>query len=95
MDHPRACGVYLAPLNVLLAAVGSSPRVRGLHVWSVAITDYWRIIPARAGFTVSRRRISIISRDHPRACGVYCLGSTAQGFYLGSSPRVRGLLDGY
>ena len=71
-DHPRACGVYGQPARLRPPAWGSSPRVRGLLSriarWGLAEG----IIPARAGFTVSRRRILIISRDHPRACGVYC-----------------------
>ena len=52
-----------------------------------------RIIPAYAGSTMDKDRMSWASTDHPRVCGEHAeVGRTAGGA-LGSSPRMRGALS--
>ena len=91
-DHPRACGVYHPLGGPGLAARGSSPRVRGLRRPPGRGRPRLRIIPARAGFTSRPSSTPPGPRDHPRACGVYTAKTLYEGFKIGSSPRVRGLL---
>ena len=50
-----------------------------------------RIIPARAGFTVSIRRRSLLPQDHPRSRGVYVMRVVVCAGVVGSSPLARGL----
>ena len=52
----------------------------------------FRIIPARAGFTVARRGSLTRSEDHPRSRGVYICVVEVLGGRGGSSPLARGLL---
>ena len=54
----------------------------------------FRIIPARAGFTVVRCSCRAVMTDHPRACGVYVRLAGDGETEGGSSPRVRGLRAG-
>ena len=70
-DHPRSRGVYdlLAPAVSFLA--GSSPLARGLRSARPPRGLTPRIIPARAGFTGSRRPGRPGRPDHPRSRGVY------------------------
>ena len=49
------------------------------------------IIPARAGFTISRRPARRARRDHPRSRGVYFIFGSFRWFGGGSSPLARGL----
>ena len=51
----------------------------------------WRIIPARAGFTVAHFAHLSSVRDHPRSRGVYGTGGATTGEPPGSSPLARGL----
>ena len=88
--HPRACGEN--PLEDLpkVAAVGSSPRVRGKRsrdVWAVVRTG---LIPARAGKTCRSGWPRRASSAHPRACGENLHGGVVAVRRRGSSPRVRG-----
>ena len=55
-DHPRACGANSFACFALSGVIGSSPRVRGKHVHEHRIAGVRRIIPARAGQTVSSPR---------------------------------------
>ena len=68
-DHPRACGANPAALLSLVAASGSSPRVRGKPERRSLSDGQLRIIPARAGQTASLSWSRVQSSDHPRACG--------------------------
>ena len=75
-----------------LAVIGSSPRVRGKPLRPLTHSYTVRIIPARAGQTVSTCIFAITDSDHPRACGANTqtlIGLTGES---GSSPRVRGKL---
>ena len=70
-DHPRSRGVYVFWFCVLFVRLGSSPLARGLLWRPFTHVLTWRIIPARAGFTVFVRFVFSFSWDHPRSRGVY------------------------
>ena len=53
LDHPRSRGVYIADLRTNIHLMGSSPLARGLRAENYGLTLLNRIIPARAGFTLS------------------------------------------
>ena len=68
------------------------PRSRGVYYPScVFATHPCRIIPARAGFTSSRRSPTPPGWDHPRSRGVYRLVRAPLKASRGSSPLARGL----
>ena len=91
-DHPRSRGVY-GPMAATGSGIfGSSPLARGLLAFDGSFVLDWRIIPARAGFTVPFRSISMPKKDHPRSRGVYGLETADQFIFQGSSPLARGLL---
>ena len=70
-DHPRSRGVYRGRMSRISIPRGSSPLARGLpgRLWCGTRSD--RIIPARAGFTVSVLDDDSCEEDHPRSRGVY------------------------
>ena len=70
---------------------GSSPLARGLRDRAVGGHLCVRIIPARAGFTVSGSPSSSWIRDHPRSRGVYLTRANTMIVFDGSSPLARGL----
>ena len=90
-DHPRSRGVYPSHGRMTLTLPGSSPLARGLLFLVRAYILFLRIIPARAGFTVSIRRLAGVIRDHPRSRGVYAPPPSGWRGPGGSSPLARGL----
>ena len=90
-DHPRSRGVYRERIASLLVSSGSSPLARGLLRPVIAATDRWRIIPARAGFTVAHGDDLAVAGDHPRSRGVYGELGPDEAAWAGSSPLARGL----
>ena len=91
-DHPRSRGVYTRSPGAPRRWRGSSPLARGLH-GDVSLRHVTRgIIPARAGFTLSRVSSEPMRRDHPRSRGVYDHGVRILLAVVGSSPLARGLL---
>ena len=70
-DHPRSRGVYKVIVGSLHLIQGSSPLARGLLNESGELVLARRIIPARAGFTITARIPERLSADHPRSRGVY------------------------
>ena len=93
-DHPRSRGVYAYLDASDPDAWGSSPLARGLRVDRLQDQTAQRIIPARAGFTMTTRAGRRRPTDHPRSRGVY--GGVEGGHECGegSSPLARGLPDG-
>ena len=91
-DHPRSRGVYRHRVWLSAVGLGSSPLARGLLLIQVGAQPVDRIIPARAGFTVSHFRIGVPSQDHPRSRGVYSSPPWSPWVSTGSSPLARGLL---
>ena len=90
-DHPRSRGVYTAHFLDGITAAGSSPLARGLRPLRHRIRRRRRIIPARAGFTVTSWSITAWSADHPRSRGVYVWKLAIGCTFQGSSPLARGL----
>ena len=70
-DHPRSRGVYVWRTRFPNASEGSSPLARGLLRHLRHRHRQFRIIPARAGFTLCRIQSVRSRRDHPRSRGVY------------------------
>ena len=91
-DHPRSRGVYYKSELKSVSNFGSSPLARGLPSRITAIRPPTRIIPARAGFTITEVVREALSEDHPRSRGVYSLAAAVEPEDLGSSPLARGLL---
>ena len=91
-DHPRACGANGLLAQLVRAAFGSSPRVRGKPRFGRAASMVLRIIPARAGQTKRALQGNPLTTDHPRACGANVAGKSEKTVRVGSSPRVRGKL---
>ena len=90
-DHPRSRGVYRVEFDSVSSPIGSSPLARGLHEGGDDGALPVGIIPARAGFTLSRPLLTAWGRDHPRSRGVYITIRYIDGKWLGSSPLARGL----
>ena len=94
-DHPRACGANLNAYSCVLAARGSSPRMRGKPHRATGPFHAVRIIPAHAGQTGERPSNARPLADHPRACGANLqLVEGFGGSFFGSSPRMRGKRQG-
>jgi len=78
-----------------LAAVGSSPRVRGIRGLAAVLRDLPRFIPAGAGNTATAGRPVFLSPVHPRGCGEYGFSQVKDELIGGSSPRVRGIRQSF
>ena len=91
VDHPRSRGVYGSGPQSPVLRPGSSPLARGLPNKPVKALGCSRIIPARAGFTLSGGAARRFLRDHPRSRGVYTQPTLKVRQNRGSSPLARGL----
>ena len=89
-DHPRACGEHVIGVNPEIAALGSSPRLRGTRCVIWRAFPYDGIIPALAGNTWSSTARPRPAWDHPRACGEHPRKLSLMTDAQGSSPRLRG-----
>ena len=90
-DHPRSRGVYMSGESSVFYVSGSSPLARGLRQPLPPCLLPHRIIPARAGFTLTENRADAGRTDHPRSRGVYQTIFFGTIFHYGSSPLARGL----
>ena len=70
-DHPRSRGVYPYQVAAIVSYQGSSPLARGLLTLGTVYFPHMRIIPARAGFTITVNQDLLKRADHPRSRGVY------------------------
>ena len=93
-DHPRECGANGLRQAGADLKDGSSPRVRGKPAVQLMHECRDRIIPASAGQTSPRAAPPNTRPDHPRECGANLTRHSGGGCNFGSSPRVRGKLDG-
>ena len=93
MDHPRSRGVYSYRCPTASHSPGSSPLARGLRYRHGGNVGRSRIIPARAGFTLSNDVTQMNAEDHPRSRGVYEMPPPLSLLPVGSSPLARGLLE--
>ena len=89
-DHPRGCGEHVVNHALFECRPGSSPRMRGTRLPSLAIRFLVRIIPADAGNTLLRNLRLSGKTDHPRGCGEHPRLSPWVYPSGGSSPRMRG-----
>ena len=89
-DHPRACGANLTADDAHASTAGSSPRMRGKHLFDAFRVRGGRIIPAHAGQTMRCARLGRVMKDHPRACGANASECSDPDCVGGSSPRMRG-----
>ena len=88
--HPRVCGENVGGAVQAVAAVGSSPRVRGKR-WGVRPTEFLGgLIPACAGKTCRAGPPTGSPAAHPRVCGENDTRAPPPAALIGSSPRVRG-----
>ena len=88
--HPRVCGENLFASFIVLAVLGSSPRVRGKPISLHPSFLGSGLIPACAGKTTLVRRCCMSARAHPRVCGENTKWCCLRLSIAGSSPRVRG-----
>ena len=68
-DHPRSCGANFFVFDTPCVVCGSSPLVRGQPAVSHMSRAAMRIIPARAGPTITSASGKLTWTDHPRSCG--------------------------
>ena len=94
-DHPRACGEHSERRYCRVTLTGSSPRMRGTRGKIERHALRRGIIPAHAGNTIMMGMASLMSRDHPRACGEHRPISQSGIPERGSSPRMRGTPESY
>ena len=87
------CGEHPGAAFALNVNTGSSPHVRGAHLFGIVGDHGTGIIPACAGSTDIFANHQIGAWDHPRMCGEHLL--LLAGFLVveGSSPHVRGALQ--
>ena len=88
--HPRGCGEQDQPAPHPRPRSGSSPRVRGTALPTMATDGTHRFIPAGAGNGVPARPAASAPAVHPRGCGEQLSGICHIRKQRGSSPRVRG-----
>ena len=88
--HPRSRGEHLRGLRLLLRLRGSSPLTRGALLNREERSRAGRLIPAHAGSTLVRLRMTLVPRAHPRSRGEHVDGLTLADEVLGSSPLTRG-----
>ncbi len=89
-EHPRACGEHWGPCSPRVVSGGSSPRMRGTRPDIGRASSRPRLIPARAGSTLSATLVIAAGAAHPRACGEHRSALSRICQVAGSSPRVRG-----
>ena len=92
--HPRVCGENSARRRSWNSSTGSSPRVRGKLKHMGGMLWDAGLIPACAGKTPSLRPGANHLGAHPRVCGENQRERGRGESHEGSSPRVRGKLQG-
>ena len=68
-EHPHACGENSWPLLVSHSLSGTSPRVWGKQLNSLALHHCIRNIPTRVGKTQRSNHGAPMAPEHPHACG--------------------------
>ena len=91
-DHPRIRGEHRGIGLSSALDCGSSPHTRGALGEKMAFGTHRGIIPAYAGSTPTRRRLSACHRDHPRIRGEHTASRRKPSRRRGSSPHTRGAL---
>ena len=88
--HPRSRGENDEFAGVDPFAVGSSPLARGKPGLDLDRADASRLIPARAGKTVSMTEVEVPAQAHPRSRGENYPACSIWYPSEGSSPLARG-----
>ena len=88
--HPRSRGEHGERPALDRLQPGSSPLARGTPVEIVYTVHGRRLIPARAGNTLSRVRLTPVSSAHPRSRGEHRGRRSPRMVNSGSSPLARG-----
>ena len=88
--HPRACREHVNLKSELYLPSGSSPRMQGTRALAGIVAGCDRFIPAHAGNTVIRYKLSGVATVHPRACREHLARLNTGIRYFGSSPRMQG-----
>ena len=91
-DHPRIRGEHHRGIGHGKRPVGSSPHTRGAPAGRSCAWEPTGIIPAYAGSTTSRARMTGPRTDHPRIRGEHGLHPPHPCGTVGSSPHTRGAL---
>ena len=93
-DHPREYGEN--PLGDQKPVIwqGSSPRIRGESGARCKFDNNIGIIPANTGRIILESATATVARDHPREYGENDAGDEGWEREKGSSPRIRGELEG-
>ena len=88
--HPRTCGATQCVLAFFQANIGTSPHLRGnlagLGIQHLCPGD----IPAPAGQPEWADNPEAPPGGHPRTCGATVRAFVKRGYYLGTSPHLRG-----
>ena len=92
--HPRPCGEHTLEEAKAYRDEGSSPPVRGAQQFCRCRAGLHGLIPARAGSTLYVIFQVFPAGAHPRPCGEHTPGRPLELVHSGSSPPVRGALDG-
>ena len=90
-DHPRLRGEYFDVQRCGNVNIGSPPLARGIQLFIDPLRKLYRITPACAGNTSSRRSKRSMTSDHPRLRGEYCRKRYRKSYGLGSPPLARGI----
>ena len=93
-DHPRICGEKITLHIRANVSLGSPPRMRGKAKCAPLQCGFYWITPAYAGKSLTSRRQSLTSRDHPRVCGEKRRTPHGRLRNQGSPPRMRGKVHG-
>ena len=88
--HPRSRGEHTRGQGSGIDAGGSSPLARGTQVPTERRISDERLIPARAGNTLSRSSAPPSQPAHPRSHGEHGSLAYAWKCHFGSSPLARG-----
>ena len=91
-EHPRVCGENRRARQKLLAAEGTSPRMRGKPLLLADPNSKARNIPAYAGKTAAGQQERAKAAEHPRVCGENQFIPNKIDGAKGTSPRMRGKL---
>ena len=89
-DHPRACGEKFNLKEMSKTLLGSPPRMRGIGVVDVLVSEPLGITPACAGKSGCSWAMYWRRWDHPRVCGEKLSTTSTDIHPAGSPPRVRG-----
>ena len=90
--HPHVCGEYFFTATKSAAPCGSPPRVWGIRKKLGVGRPWERFTPTCVGNTPFPPSASIWGPVHPHVCGEYKTSAILISSFVGSPPRVWGIL---